>query len=57
MREYQNIFTQLQVRSAPDVGIPIRTGAWSRGDKISFSYWAGRPIGKHFLRRWLRDRL
>ncbi len=42
--EYQNIFTQIQVRSAPHAGVPFGRGAgpWSRGKRTSFAYWLGK---------------
>jgi photosynthetic reaction center M subunit len=42
MAEYQNIFTQVQVRSAIYPGIPIQPGIWDRIGKASFSYWFGK---------------
>jgi photosynthetic reaction center M subunit len=42
MLEYQNIFTRVQLRSAPDMGVPMRTGAWERGNRTAFSYWIGK---------------
>jgi photosynthetic reaction center M subunit len=42
MAEYQNIFTRVQVRAAPDHGVPIEAGIWDRGKSTSFSYWAGK---------------
>ncbi|AZN70683.1 photosynthetic reaction center subunit M [Georhizobium profundi] len=42
MFEYQNIFTRVQVRSEPDMGVPMRTGAWGREPHAGFSYWLGK---------------
>ncbi|MDJ0943151.1 MAG: photosynthetic reaction center subunit M [Kiloniellales bacterium] len=42
MAEYQNIFTTVQVHGAPDLGIPVKSGSWTRGDKTWTAYWAGK---------------
>ena len=42
MAEYQNIFTQVQVRSAIYPGIPLQPGSWVRLGKGRFSYWFGK---------------
>ncbi|MEQ1615956.1 MAG: photosynthetic reaction center subunit M, partial [Hyphomicrobiaceae bacterium] len=42
MAEYQNLFTRVQVRAAPEIGVPIEAGVWDRGDTTLFSYWAGK---------------
>ena len=42
MLEYQNLFTRVQVRTAPDPGIPIDTSTGWRIGKGSFNYWAGK---------------
>ncbi|WP_316191952.1 MULTISPECIES: photosynthetic reaction center subunit M [unclassified Bradyrhizobium] len=42
MAQYQNIFTQIQVRSAIYPGIPIEPGIWERLGKGSFNYWFGK---------------
>jgi photosynthetic reaction center M subunit len=42
MFEYQNIFTRVQVRSEPDMGVPMRTGGWGREPHAGFSYWLGK---------------
>ena len=41
MSEYQNIFTQLQLRAHPEPGIPIRDSGWRTGQPV-MSYWAGK---------------
>ena len=42
MTEYQNIFTRVQIRGAPDMGVPLAPGPWEReGQKPIFSYWMG----------------
>ncbi len=42
MPEYQNIFTDVQVHGAPDLGVPVKSGAWTRGNKTWMAYWAGK---------------
>jgi photosynthetic reaction center M subunit len=42
MLEYQNIFTRVQVRTAPDPGIPIDLSTGDRIGKGAFSYWLGK---------------
>jgi photosynthetic reaction center M subunit len=42
MLEYQNIFTRTQLRGVPDMGVPMRTGAWGRDGRPTFSYLAGK---------------
>jgi photosynthetic reaction center M subunit len=42
MVEYQNIFTQVQLRRPIEVGIPVQTGSWNRTSKGAFSYWLGK---------------
>ena len=42
MAQYQNIFTQIQVRSKIYPGIPIEPGIWERLGKGSFNYWFGK---------------
>jgi photosynthetic reaction center M subunit len=42
MAEYQNIFTQVQVRSAIYPGLPLPPGSWVRLGKGGFSYWFGK---------------
>ncbi len=42
MLEYQNIFTRVQVRAAPDLGLPISTKSGSRLIKPFFSKWIGK---------------
>jgi photosynthetic reaction center M subunit len=39
---YLNIFTQVQVRSAPEEGVPIPRGRAERIGTPTFSYWAGK---------------
>ncbi len=40
--EYQNIFTQVQVRGPAYAGVPVATGSWNRLGTPSFSYWFGK---------------
>ena len=42
MAEYQNIFTQVQVRSPIYPGIPLQPGTWVRIGKGGFNYWLGK---------------
>jgi photosynthetic reaction center M subunit len=42
MAEYQNIFTRVQIRGGPDMGVPIETGPWERQGEPVFSYWLGK---------------
>jgi photosynthetic reaction center M subunit len=42
MLEYQNIFTRVQVRTAPDLGLPIDTSTGDRLIKPFFSRWLGK---------------
>ncbi len=42
MARYQNIFTQVQVRSAPELGLPLPFGDSERSGKPIFSYWIGK---------------
>ena len=42
MAEYQNIFTQVQVRSPIYPGIPLQPGVWTRIGKGGFNYWFGK---------------
>ena len=42
MAEYQNIFTQVQVRSPVYPGIPLQPGVWERLGKGGHYYWLGK---------------
>jgi len=42
MAEYQNLFTRIQVRTAPDAGVPVERGIDDRTRGMTFSYWAGK---------------
>ncbi|QJE74592.1 photosynthetic reaction center subunit M [Aerophototrophica crusticola] len=42
MAEYQNIFTQVQIRGPAYEGVPIEAGPWVRQMKPGFSYWLGK---------------
>ncbi len=42
MAEYQNIFTAVQVRAAPDYGVALPQGDSPRSGKPFFSYWIGK---------------
>ncbi|CAA2141239.1 photosynthetic reaction center subunit M [Hyphomicrobium sp. ghe19] len=41
MAQYQNIFTQVQVRGPVEFGVPVRR-SWPRQGQPFFSYWAGK---------------
>ena len=42
MPEYQNIFTQVQVRGPAEMGIPLKRPDWERDGTPFFSYWIGK---------------
>ena len=42
MLEYQNLFTRVQVRHAPDPGIPLPAGSDKRIGTGFFNYWIGK---------------
>jgi photosynthetic reaction center M subunit len=42
MAQYQNIFTQIQVRGPVEFGVPVRRGTWPRQGQPFFSYLAGK---------------
>ena len=42
MAEYQNIFTRVQIRGRPDLGVPLAPGIWERQRETRFSYWLGK---------------
>jgi photosynthetic reaction center M subunit len=42
MSDYQNIFTQIQIRSAPEPGVATVDSAREREGKPFFSYWIGK---------------
>ncbi len=42
MAQYQNSFTQVQVRSDLYPGIPIQPGTWIRSGEGRFNYWLGK---------------
>ena len=42
MATYQNIFTQIQVKAAPEMGVPLSDGSDSRINLTGYSYWAGK---------------
>ena len=42
MPQYQNIFTQVQVASGPDMGVPLPAGNSERTGTPGFSYWLGK---------------
>ncbi|QYE34744.1 photosynthetic reaction center subunit M [Polymorphobacter sp. PAMC 29334] len=52
---YQNIFTQIQVRSAPEMGVPLPKGDWARDGRPGESYLMGKlgeaQIGPFYLGR------
>ncbi len=41
MARYQNIFTQVQLAAAPEMGIPTADSAQHRTKKATFNYWMG----------------
>jgi photosynthetic reaction center M subunit len=42
MAQYYNIFTQIQVRSVPEAGVPLRSSTFGRSGIPFFSYWIGK---------------
>jgi photosynthetic reaction center M subunit len=42
MAEYQNIFTQVQVRSPAELGVEMSGANSVRGTETTFNYWAGK---------------
>ena len=42
MAQYQNFFTQVQVRSTIYPGIPLQPGTWVRTGEGRFNYWLGK---------------
>ena len=42
MAQYQNVFTRIQVRAAPETGVPLPAGDWSRDGEPFFAYWLGK---------------
>jgi photosynthetic reaction center M subunit len=42
MAQYQNFFTQVQVRSSLYPGIPLQPGTWVRTGEGRFNYWLGK---------------
>ena len=42
MAQYQNMFTQVQLRGPLEMGPAIRTGSFVRGKSSFYSYWAGK---------------
>ncbi|MEY3700805.1 MAG: hypothetical protein RI891_97 [Gemmatimonadota bacterium] len=56
MLEYQNLFTRVQVRTAPDPGLPIDETFGQRYGTGVFNYWAGKlgdaQIGPIYLGFW-----
>ncbi len=41
MAEYQNIFTQIQVRGPIEMGVPLKDANWGRDGKPFLVYWLG----------------
>ena len=56
MVRYQNIFTQVQLRTAPEMGVPLPPGSEDRINLTGFNYWLGKlgqaQIGPIYL-GWL----
>ena len=42
MASYQNIFTQVQLRGAPEMGVALPAGDAKRVGKPGYSYWMGK---------------
>ena len=42
MAEYQNIFTQVQVQTVPESGVPLPAGSWPRVGQPVLQYWLGK---------------
>jgi len=42
MATYQNIFTQIQLKAAPEAGVPLTDGSDDRINATGYSYWAGK---------------
>ncbi|TKD50948.1 photosynthetic reaction center subunit M [Sphingomonas baiyangensis] len=42
MARYQNLFTQVQLRAAPEFGPPLRDASFGRTGQPGFSYWMGK---------------
>lgn len=42
MAEYQNIFTQIQVQTVPESGVPLPAGSWPRTGTPMVQYWLGK---------------
>ncbi len=42
MARYQNIFTQIQLRSLPEQGVPLPAGDWPRSGIGGYTYWMGK---------------
>ena len=55
MLEYQNLYTRVQVRTAPDWGVPIDQREHRRLGPPGFSYWLGKlgdaQVGPIYLGR------
>ena len=56
MVDYQNIFTQIQVRGHTDYGVPHQDGSEPRYNFVAFNHWIGKigdaQIGPVYL-GWL----
>ena len=42
MAEYQNLFTQVQLRGPAYAGVPLERGPWTRQGAGRFSYFLGK---------------
>ncbi|MGP1354118.1 MAG: photosynthetic reaction center subunit M [Parasphingopyxis sp.] len=42
MARYQNIFTQVQLRAEPEMGVPLPAGSERRVEETFVNYWAGK---------------
>ena len=45
---YQNVFTQVQLRAAPEIGPALAAGDFPRSTGTAFSYWMGKIGGAQF---------
>ena len=42
MATYQNIFTQIQLKAEPEMGVPLTDGSEDRINATGYSYWMGK---------------
>ena len=53
MATYQNIFTQIQVKAEPEMGVPLTDGSEDRIPATSYNYWMGKIGQAQFGPLWL----